>query len=272
MAKQFDKQWYPFYHDLFNRSTAGWNAERVGAYILLLNHQWQNNGIPIDREELLFIAKCTPEILDRVLLKFEIEKQGRFFNKKMEIIRKEQIGKYEKRANAGKAGGIAKKQNSSNATTMLQQNHSIENKNKTKDISKEIDKKELKEKAAKKPKAFIAYEAYLEMLKVAEIPNAVKNALAKHFKMREAKKWQLTEFAAELVISTTVNIFKKHGEADTVDCVNASTKGDWKDIYPPKTKVFTNQQQQTQSPMPHVERRALTNEQLREQASQALKA
>jgi uncharacterized protein YdaU (DUF1376 family) len=135
MAKQFDKQWYPFYHDLFNRSTAGWAADRVGAYILLLNHQWQNDGIPTDKDELLFIAKCTPETLDKVLLKFSQEKNGKLYNKKMEIVRKEQIEKYEKRANAGKQGGIAKYQNLSNAKAMLKQNVSkslpLKNKNKS---------------------------------------------------------------------------------------------------------------------------------------------
>jgi uncharacterized protein YdaU (DUF1376 family) len=138
MATPFDKQWYPFYHDLFNRSTAGWNAERVGAYILLLNHQWQNNGIPKDEEELLFIAKCSIEILDKVLIKFEIEKSGRLFNKKMETIRKEQIAKYEKRANAGKQGGTAKYQNLSNAKAMVKQSDSnalpLKNKNKKENI------------------------------------------------------------------------------------------------------------------------------------------
>jgi uncharacterized protein YdaU (DUF1376 family) len=135
MAKQFDKQWYPFYHDLFNRSTAGWAADRVGAYILLLNHQWQNDGIPTDKDELLFIAKCTPETLDKVLLKFSQEKNGKLYNKKMEIVRKEQIEKYEKRANAGQQGGIAKYQNLSNAKAMLKQNVSkslpLKNKNKS---------------------------------------------------------------------------------------------------------------------------------------------
>jgi uncharacterized protein YdaU (DUF1376 family) len=135
MAKVFDKQWYPFYHDLFNRSTAGWGAERVGAYILLLNHQWQNSGIPKDRSELLYIAKCSDDILDKVLLKFEVEKNGKLFNKKMENIRKEQIDKYEKRANAGKAGGIAKYQNLSNAKAMVEQSSSktlpLKNKNKS---------------------------------------------------------------------------------------------------------------------------------------------
>jgi len=135
MAKQFDKQWYPFYHDLFNRSTAGWAADRVGAYILLLNHQWQNDGIPTDKEELIFIAKCSPETLDKVLLKFSQEKNGKLYNKKMEIVRKEQIEKYEKRANAGKQGGTAKYQNLSNAKAMLQQNVSkslpLKNKNKS---------------------------------------------------------------------------------------------------------------------------------------------
>jgi uncharacterized protein YdaU (DUF1376 family) len=135
MAKQFDKQWYPFYHDLFNRSTAGWAADRVGAYILLLNHQWQNDGIPTDKDELLFIAKCTPETLDKVLLKFSQEKNGKLYNKKMETVRKEQIEKYEKRANAGKQGGIAKYQNLSNAKAMLKQNVSkslpLKNKNKS---------------------------------------------------------------------------------------------------------------------------------------------
>jgi uncharacterized protein YdaU (DUF1376 family) len=135
MAKQFDKQWYPFYHDLFNRSTAGWAADRVGAYILLLNHQWQNDGIPTDKDELIFIAKCSPETLDKVLLKFSQEKNGKLYNKKMEIVRKEQIEKYEKRANAGKQGGTAKYQNLSNAKAMLEQNVSkslpLKNKNKS---------------------------------------------------------------------------------------------------------------------------------------------
>jgi uncharacterized protein YdaU (DUF1376 family) len=143
MAKQFDKQWYPFYHDLFNRSTAGWAADRVGAYILLLNHQWQNDGIPTDKDELIFIAKCTHETLDKVLLKFSQEKNGKLYNKKMETIRKEQIEKYEKRANAGKQGGAAKYQNLSNAKAMLKQNVSknlpLKNKNNTKDISLDID-------------------------------------------------------------------------------------------------------------------------------------
>jgi uncharacterized protein YdaU (DUF1376 family) len=135
MAKQFDKQWYPFYHDLFNRSTAGWAADRVGAYILLLNHQWQNDGIPTDKDELIFIAKCSHETLDKVLLKFSQEKNGKLYNKKMEIVRKEQIEKYEKRANAGKQGGTAKYQNLSNAKAMLEQNVSkslpLKNKNKS---------------------------------------------------------------------------------------------------------------------------------------------
>lgn len=135
MAKQFDKPWYPFYHDLFNRSTAGWPADRVGAYILLLNHQWQNNGIPKDRDELILIAKCSLETLEKVLLKFDIEKAEKLFNKKMETIRKEQIDKYEKRSNAGRAGGVAKYQNLSNAKAMpeqsLSKNLPLKNKNKS---------------------------------------------------------------------------------------------------------------------------------------------
>lgn len=145
MAKQFDKQWYPFYHDLFNRSTAGWTAERVGAYILLLNHQWQNNGIPNDREELLLIAKCKAEILDKVLLKFEVEKQGRIFNKKMEIIRKEQERKYLiSKAKADKANAIMKEkrkeiqERSTLRSTYEQRNVNDTHKEEEEDISKDI--------------------------------------------------------------------------------------------------------------------------------------
>ena len=118
--KKFDGHWYPLYHNDFDRSVAGWSAERVGAYILLLNHQWQNNGIPKDREELIFIARCSDVVLEKVLTKFSTEKNERLFNKKMEEIRVEQKIKYEKRANAGKAGGIA----SSNAKAMLKQSSS----------------------------------------------------------------------------------------------------------------------------------------------------
>lgn len=287
MATKMDKSpAFLLYTDKFFTGCADMQPETVGIYIRLLCKLWNlPDGLPTDLKKLARFALVSEKVftksweVDLLSEKFILNEKNNFTNERLEIVRVQRLEKSTKARES-----ILKRWQKDDAeidTNVLPTN----NERNTNDIhiskvkiSKEnINKESKKEttttpKAAKKPKAFIAYEAYLEMLKVAELPNAVKNALAKHFKMREAKKWQLTEFAAELVISTTVNIFKKHGEADTVECVNASTKGDWKDIYPPKTKGFINQQQQTQAPMPHVERRALTNEQLREQASQALKA
>jgi uncharacterized protein YdaU (DUF1376 family) len=126
MAKiDFDNHWYPFHYFRFGSKTARWTAERVGAYVNLLNYQWAYNGLPDDKEELLEIANCSAETLDKVLKEFSIKRGNKIFNEELEVLRKIQIAKYEKRANAGRKGGVAKKQSLSNATTMLE--HSLSN-------------------------------------------------------------------------------------------------------------------------------------------------
>lgn len=214
MAKSFDKQWYPFHHDLFNRSVSGWGAERVGAYILLLNHQWQNNGIPKDREELIFIARCSDTILDKVLPKFQSEKNGKLFNKKMEIIRKQQKDKYEKRANAGSKGGIAKKQNSSNAKAKPKQSSTIKTKIKSNTI-------------------YLTELDYIDLLSPLTFKKEIKNALVIHFRVRKAKNKPITKDAAKLLINKVETLIKSHGEEITLAQINLSSESSWDSFYPP---------------------------------------
>jgi uncharacterized protein YdaU (DUF1376 family) len=218
MAKQFDKQWYPFYHDLFNRSTAGWAADRVGAYILLLNHQWQNDGIPTDKDELIFIAKCSHETLDKVLLKFSQEKNGKLYNKKMEIVRKEQIEKYEKRANAGKQGGTAKYQNLSNAKAMLKQNVSkslpLKNKNKNNTFLKESD--------------------YVSILTNTNLEVDIKNLMVLHFRNRLSNKKTLTEGAAKILVAKIQSWRLQYSEQEIKSAIEDAITNNWTGIFEPK--------------------------------------
>jgi len=230
MAKQFDKHWYPFYHDLFNRSVAGWSSDRVGAYILLLNHQWQNNGIPKDKDELIFIARCSEQTLDRVLFKFEIEKSGRLFNKKMETIRKEQIAKYEKRANAGKQGGLAKKQNLSIAKALPQQSSTIK-----------------KEKKKKKESVYISEDRYREILTPLNFSNAIKKNMMEHFRNRVDTKKDVTERAAKMLVNPIEGWVNKYGEVYVIETIQKSIKANYPDIYEPKIQNGQKQEQPQQN-------------------------
>lgn len=90
--------WYPMYQQRFDSSTADWPLEAVGAYVRLMNHQWDKGSIPDDLTKLASLLRCTPSRLRTVLWvvneKFAPVGDGRRQNAKLEEVRMEQLKKH----------------------------------------------------------------------------------------------------------------------------------------------------------------------------------
>ncbi len=149
MKELFTPEWYPFYQKKFTSATQLYNAEAIGAYIVLLNYQWDNGGLPDDTEELMALAKCSEQTLKRVIKKFTKLDDGLFWNKRLEVVREEQHRKYLiNKARADKANATIKQRKKEDIQrptlrpTSKQRNDNVTYKDKEEDISKDIPKKE----------------------------------------------------------------------------------------------------------------------------------
>lgn len=111
MAKDlFSPPWFPFYHGKFNSATQMFTAEAIGAYIILLNYQWDNGGLPNDIEEIMMLCKCSEKSAKKVMEKFYLREDGLLWNERLEEIRKEQEAKYLKsKVKADKANETIRK-------------------------------------------------------------------------------------------------------------------------------------------------------------------
>jgi uncharacterized protein YdaU (DUF1376 family) len=137
MAAQEKLDWFPFYWQRFLLGTTSMSAEEVGAYMLLLIHQWDKGYIPADQAELKRIARMHHrKNLDNVLIKFRKNldttlirdgyKGETLVNDVLIKIRYEQEEKREKLANRAKKGAAERWK--SNASDMPKHIRSIGNK------------------------------------------------------------------------------------------------------------------------------------------------
>lgn len=53
------RPWFPFYASDFASTVRRWSAEEIGCYVLLLIEQWNNDDVPLDKNEL---ARIHPDI------------------------------------------------------------------------------------------------------------------------------------------------------------------------------------------------------------------
>jgi uncharacterized protein YdaU (DUF1376 family) len=113
VTKQLD--WLPLYWQRFLLGTLDMSAEEIGAYILLLIHQWDKGALPLDEKTLRKISKASKKSLENVLKKFEKTPEG-LKNSVLEQVRDEQQEKMLKRSNS--AASAAHKRWSRNATAM----------------------------------------------------------------------------------------------------------------------------------------------------------
>jgi uncharacterized protein YdaU (DUF1376 family) len=90
------------------------DLEAVGAYIVLLCHQWNEGSVPADVSLLAKICRTLPEkmqtIWPQVASKFSplLGKKNRLVNPKLEIVRKEKVWFSQKQAEFGKYGAQKK--------------------------------------------------------------------------------------------------------------------------------------------------------------------
>ena len=114
---------FQYYPADFEGATRHWTPAEVGCYQRLLNHQWINGPLP--KLRLWRIAGATskewPEIWETLAEKFQ-EQGGGLVNVRMEAVRAEQEAYRNRRAAAGRLGGIAKAE-ASNAKAMPEQGH-----------------------------------------------------------------------------------------------------------------------------------------------------
>ncbi len=105
---------FQFYADDFLAGTADMTQPEVGAYILLLCHQWGRGEIPADPARAALIAKG--EVPAHVMAKFPNGK-----NPRLERVRETQEQWREKSSRAGKKSADLRNQNPTNAQPNLNQ-------------------------------------------------------------------------------------------------------------------------------------------------------
>ena len=122
------RPWYPHNVGDYDRKTKLLTLEQHGAYRALLDYAWDNDGVvPGDPRELGRIWKVhtnRAKILWKTIGGFWYETQGGFRNKRVDKELQQAAESYEKRASAGRKGGL------SNAQAMLKhpQPHTTERK------------------------------------------------------------------------------------------------------------------------------------------------
>ena len=93
---------FRFYFDDFLGGTIHFTAADVGAYMLMLMHQFAAGSVPSESRKLCRIARRKPSQLKTVLEKFEKDENGNYVNSKMAQVRLEQMAYIEKKSYAGK--------------------------------------------------------------------------------------------------------------------------------------------------------------------------
>jgi len=94
---------FQFYVQDFLTGTMFLTAEEVGAYILLLCHQWDKGYLPATDSELLRIARTKMKVLTVVKQKFVLCEDGMLRNARLEAERDKQIAfREQRRENANK--------------------------------------------------------------------------------------------------------------------------------------------------------------------------
>jgi uncharacterized protein YdaU (DUF1376 family) len=98
----------PFFVDDFMGGTMHMGAEEIGAYVLLLLHQWNNGIIEDDQQAIERVARCEYSSLTRVLRKFERTDDGHLQNRKCEEVRIQREWYMEKQRKNAIAGAKAR--------------------------------------------------------------------------------------------------------------------------------------------------------------------
>jgi uncharacterized protein YdaU (DUF1376 family) len=121
------RPYFQFYPGDYLADTMGLSCCEHGVYLLLLAASWQRGPLPDNMDHLARLAANPPiEALRYILENYWTREERGWINARLERERALLLEKYERRAAAGKLGGLMK---SSNAKAMLQQCSSNQNQN-----------------------------------------------------------------------------------------------------------------------------------------------
>jgi uncharacterized protein YdaU (DUF1376 family) len=112
---------FQFYVQDFLTGTMHLSAEEVGAYMLLLCHQWDKGSLPAGDKELLRIARTRQKVLDVVKGKFATGEDGLLRNTRLEKEREKQLSYRKMKSESGKKGNEIRWQTDRTATTNVSQ-------------------------------------------------------------------------------------------------------------------------------------------------------
>lgn len=121
-----NRPWMPFYVADYLRDTGHLSTLEHGAYLLLIFAYWSNHGLPNNDAQLARIARVSPKQWREVRPTLSAFFQDGWRHRRIDRELTESEEKYDRRANAGRLGGIARnggKQSSSNATPTPKQSN-----------------------------------------------------------------------------------------------------------------------------------------------------
>ncbi|TIL56551.1 MAG: DUF1376 domain-containing protein [Mesorhizobium sp.] len=104
-----DLHWMPLYIADYLADTTHLSTEEHGAYLLLIMHYWQQNGLPDDDVRLARIARLSPEQWDATRPALRPFFGAGWFHSRVEVERAKAGWKFEKLSAAGKKGGRPRK-------------------------------------------------------------------------------------------------------------------------------------------------------------------
>lgn len=97
---------FQFYPEDFTGGTSDFTQQELGAYILLLCHQWNHGSAPVEPERQQIVARGP--VSDHVLAKFKLCPDGVLRNERMELERKKQAHYREQQRLKGISSGVAR--------------------------------------------------------------------------------------------------------------------------------------------------------------------
>ena len=113
---------FQFYVQDFLTGTMHLSAEEVGAYMLLLCHQWDKGALPATDRELLRIARTKMKVLEVVKGKFALCEDGLLRNARLEYEREKQAAfREQRRENANKRWKPKDERSDASASTVHKQ-------------------------------------------------------------------------------------------------------------------------------------------------------
>jgi hypothetical protein len=108
MAKK-DDHWFKFYYRLILISCQGWRDDEFGAYVRLLIHQFDKDGLPENEAEIAKLITTFKKNWPMLKAKFKKCEDGLLRNDFMKEIRNERDEKSRRGVEIGKTGGRPKK-------------------------------------------------------------------------------------------------------------------------------------------------------------------